>query len=260
MFCLWQGRNSKGTARCCAWGDQHGWFVITLATRENLYYVRSAAAPSIYGCVLPPGCQPRLDPLLGNTVSPSSPLSLPALEAYSSLFMHLSIDRKKIHTWSITKPSKRHHHPKRGGDYQSTAPHRPTPCPSYGSWGLLATIWGGFLSKGDSSSFRLRSGLPAPRLQKATANTKKEKQTRNPPPLPNPPHSQSEERGAVRSGISGDEVHREASRLLPFSASLFFLLSVVTLELALFICSRIHAFKDTVLLCRPSRDSLSSLR
>lgn len=47
--------------------------------------------------------------------------------------------------------------------------------------------------------------------------------------------------------------------LLPFSVLLLFLLSVVTLEPALFIFSRIHHLKDTVLLCRPTRDSLSSL-
>lgn len=93
--------------------------------------------------------------------------------------------------------------------------------------------------------------LTEPRLQKATANMKREKQTHKNPPLCTPQRCR---------GGKGDEAHGEASQSLPFSASLLFLLSVVTLELALFICSRIHAFKDTVLLCRPSRDSLSSLR
>lgn len=63
-FCLRQGINFKGMVRCCAWGNWHSWFVISLSTMEKPYFLGSAAAPCTDGCVLHPRCQPESDPFV----------------------------------------------------------------------------------------------------------------------------------------------------------------------------------------------------
>lgn len=208
-----------------------------------------------------PRIQPEPDPFVWEHFLPK-PGAFLVLQAHLSLFIRFFAEpgknthvthHKNIH--EASPPQKRRTPPS----------HCPTQTDSLSQLRKLKptgrNLFSFFQSERDSSAFRAQrsSGLPEPRLQKATSKHKKKKsknkRTEIPPPLPAP---KAERRARSREG-KGDEAHGEGGRVLPFSASLLFLLSVVTLELALFICSRIRAFKDTVLLCRPSRDSLSSL-